>query len=62
MSLITLRRIKTLKPRQNAIVGGNSFVTTSIAPGARVSIKNQELTIKNKDGEHIEELPYGDFI
>ena len=31
---------------KGAVIGGNAFITSSIAPGARVSIKNQELTIK----------------
>ena len=30
----------------DAVIGGNAFITSSIRPGARVSIKNQELTVK----------------
>lgn len=31
---------------KGAVIGGNAFITSSIKAGARVSIKNQELTIK----------------
>lgn len=31
---------------KNAVIGSNAFITTSIAPDAKVSIKNQELDIK----------------
>lgn len=30
----------------DAVIGGNAFITTSIAPGTRVSVKNQELEMK----------------
>ena len=30
----------------DAVIGGNSFITSSIKPNARVSIKNQELTVR----------------
>ncbi len=29
----------------DVVIGGNAFITSSIQPGARVSIKNQELTV-----------------
>ncbi len=32
---------------KNAVIGSNAFITKSIDPEARVSIKNQELNIKN---------------
>ena len=38
----------------NAVIGGNAFITTSIEPGARVSIKNQELNIKGGKTRQIE--------
>ena len=31
---------------EGAVIGGNAFITSSIKAGSRVSIKNQELTIK----------------
>ena len=37
----------------NSVVGSNVFITTSIKPWTRVSVKNQELQIKNKS-------PHGD--
>ena len=30
----------------DAVIGGNAFITSSIAPGARVSVKSQELDIR----------------
>ena len=30
----------------DAVIGGNAFITSSIAPGARVSVKSQELEIR----------------
>lgn len=37
---------------EGAVIGSNAFITTSIEPGARVSIRNQELSIKgNGEGE-----------
>lgn len=36
---------------RDVVVGGNAFITKSIQPGARVSIKNQELSC-NYDAEH----------
>ncbi len=30
----------------DAIIGGNAFITTSVAPGMRVSVKNQELEMR----------------
>lgn len=36
---------------KDVVVGGNAFITKSIKPGARVSIKNQELSC-NYDAEH----------
>ena len=37
---------------KGAVIGSNAFITSSINPGARVSIKNQELSIK-EDSEKI---------
>ena len=31
---------------RGAVIGSNAFITSSIEPGARVSIKNQELSIR----------------
>ena len=39
---------------RNAIIGSNAFITKSIAPEARVSIKNQELNIKGGKDKEIE--------
>lgn len=36
---------------RNSVIGGNSFITQSIKPNTRVSIKNQELQIDEHDGE-----------
>lgn len=33
-----------------AVIGSNAFITHSVAPGTRVSIKNQELLFKNGQG------------
>ena len=30
----------------DAVIGGNAFITTSVAPGMRVSVKNQELEMR----------------
>ncbi len=32
----------------DAVIGGNAFITSSIAPGMRVSVKSQELEMKGK--------------
>ena len=32
---------------KGAVIGSNAFITSSIEAGARVSIKNQELSIKS---------------
>lgn len=34
---------------EGATIGGNSFITKSVAPGAKVSVKQPELIIKNKE-------------
>ncbi len=34
----------------DAVIGSNAFITSSVAAGAKVSIKNQELTIKGGEG------------
>jgi len=39
----------------DSVIGGNSFITRSIKPGTRVSIKNQELQIDERDGVSFEE-------
>ncbi len=36
---------------RNSVIGGNSFITQSIKPNTRVSIKNQELQLDERDGE-----------
>lgn len=41
----------------DAVIGSNVFITSSVDPGAKVSIKNQELNIKpGKDHDAIEEV------
>ncbi|MBR1761620.1 MAG: serine acetyltransferase [Schwartzia sp.] len=40
---------------RNSVIGGNSFITRSIKPNTRVSIKNQELQIDERDGEAFSE-------
>lgn len=37
---------------RNSVIGGNSFITQSIRPNTRVSIKNQELQLDERDGEN----------
>lgn len=37
---------------KNAVIGGNVFLTTSVPPDTRVSIKNQELEYKTKSNKH----------
>lgn len=39
----------------DSVIGGNSFITRSIKPGTRVSIKNQELQIDERDGTSFKE-------
>lgn len=34
---------------QGAVIGSNAFVTKSIEPGTRVSIRNQELIFTNRE-------------
>ena len=36
---------------KGSIIGSNAFITKPIAPGTRVSIKNQEMTMKNASGQ-----------
>ncbi|MCR4999990.1 MAG: serine acetyltransferase [Lachnospiraceae bacterium] len=38
----------------DSVIGSNAFVTKSIAAGTRVTIQNQELVFKDKDGSIIE--------
>ena len=40
---------------KNAVIGSNAFITTSIAPDAKVSIKNQELDIKTGKKTEVEQ-------
>ena len=40
---------------RNAVIGSNAFITTSIAPDAKVSIKNQELDIKSGKKTEVEQ-------
>ncbi len=40
---------------RNSVIGGNSFITRSIKPNTRVSIKNQELQIDERDSETFRE-------
>ncbi len=36
---------------KNSVIGGNSFITQSIKPNTRVSIKNQELQMDEQEGD-----------
>lgn len=38
---------------KGAVIGSNAFITSSIEAGARVSIKNQELSIKSGDKRNL---------
>ena len=40
---------------RNSVIGGNSFITQSIKPNTRVSIKNHELQLDERDGENFVE-------
>lgn len=44
---------------RDAVIGSNAFITKSIAPGTRVSIKNQELVIKGGHPEPMKEENLG---
>ncbi len=37
---------------QGAIIGGNAFITQSVGPNTRVSVKNQELVLDSRDGSY----------
>lgn len=39
---------------KNSVIGSNAFLTKSVPAGTRVTIKNQELQFKDKDGSIIE--------
>ena len=39
---------------KNAVIGGNAFITHSVGPGAKVSIKNQELRFNYDSGAPVE--------
>ena len=43
----------------DVVIGGNCFITTSIAPGTRVSVKNQALRYR-RSGEHAEMAAQGE--
>ena len=36
---------------RGAVIGANAFITSSVAAGAKVSIKNQELRVNFDDGK-----------
>ena len=38
---------------ENTVIGGNCFITRSIPAGTTVTIKNQELSYKNENGDKI---------
>ena len=42
------------------MIGGNAFITSSIKAGARVSIKNQELSIKGSGTVETSEMDMGE--
>ena len=45
---------------RDSVIGSNAFITKSIAPGTRVSIKNQELQFKYGNSKNFEESPAQD--
>ena len=45
---------------EGAVIGGNAFITSSIKAGARVSIKNQELSIKGSGTVETSEMDMGE--
>ena len=45
---------------EGAVIGGNAFITSSIKAGARVSIKNQELSIKGTGAVETSEMDMGE--
>ena len=45
---------------EGAVIGGNAFITSSIKAGSRVSIKNQELTIKGSHKVEANEMDMDD--
>ena len=36
---------------ENAVIGGSAFITKSVAPNTRVSMKNLEMEYKNDNDE-----------
>lgn len=44
---------------KDSVVGGNVFITKSIAPGTRVSVKNQELLFKHGKSERVQTQEIG---
>lgn len=44
----------------DSVIGSNAFITKSIAPGTRVSIKNQELQFKYGSSKNFEDVPAQD--
>ena len=34
----------------NSVIGGSSFVTESVPPHSRVSLKNQEVSVRQSEG------------
>jgi serine O-acetyltransferase len=45
---------------RDSVIGSNAFITKSIAPGTRVSIKNQELQFKYGNSKNFEDDPAQD--
>lgn len=45
---------------RDSVIGSNAFITKSIAPGTRVSIKNQELQFKYGSSSNFEDVPAQD--
>ena len=45
---------------EGAVIGSNAFITASIAPGTRVSIKNHELRMTQKGEARFKDLASGD--
>ncbi len=38
---------------EGTVIGSNAFITESLEPGSRVSVKNQELNIRNSEGKSV---------
>jgi serine O-acetyltransferase len=44
----------------DVVIGGNTFITSSVKPEARVSVKNQELSVSFRGGQDIQSKDIND--